>query len=152
RDEEKGSWAATQGWRPLPEAVAALREVRIARWVLIGAGLGLGIVMPFLVTNSAAVILTEIISFAIVGLSVGIVTGLGGQLSLGQFAIGAVGAVVSFDVTSHGGNFALAFIYAGLAAAAVSLLLGLPALRARGLMLTLTTLALALIAPARLLQ
>ena len=36
------------------------------------------------------------LGFAIVGLSVGVVTGLGGQLTLGPFAVAAVGAVASF--------------------------------------------------------
>jgi ABC-type branched-subunit amino acid transport system ATPase component/ABC-type branched-subunit amino acid transport system permease subunit len=80
------------------------------------------------------------------------VTGLGGQLSLGQFGIAAMAAVASYYVSIHGGNFVFAFIYAGLAAAGASLLLGLPALRAKGLMLTVTTLAFALIVPAWLLD
>jgi len=150
-DEERGSWAAVQALRPLPDA---LRRV----WLVRNLGAITGVIalagaacLPLLITHSAAATLSGIFALAVVGLSLGIVTGLGGQLSIGQFAIAAVAAVVSVRVTAHGGNFALAFVYAGLAAAVVSLLLGLPALRVRGLMLTVTTLAFALVTPTWLL-
>jgi ABC-type branched-subunit amino acid transport system ATPase component/ABC-type branched-subunit amino acid transport system permease subunit len=152
RDEEKGSWAAVQGWRPLPEVVAKLREVRVLGWLIAGIALAAGLLLPLVVTNASAVILTGIMAFSIVGLSVGVVTGLGGQLSLGQFAIGAIGAVISFKVSSRVGAFPLAFLYAGLGAAAVSVLIGLPALRIKGLLLTVTTLGFTLAAVSWLLQ
>jgi ABC-type branched-subunit amino acid transport system ATPase component/ABC-type branched-subunit amino acid transport system permease subunit len=150
-EEERGSWATVQVLRPLPDA---LREIWLVRHLgtLVGvAALAFAAALPLFITHSAAVTLSGIFALAIVGLSLGIVTGLGGQLSVGQFAIAAVAAVVSYRITSHGGNFFLAFLYAALAAGFVSLLLGLPALRARGLMLTVTTLAFALVTPTWLL-
>ena len=69
-------------------------------------------VLPLFITNSLAVTFTSIIAFAIVGLSVGVVTGLGGQLTLGQFAVAAIGAVVSFNVSSTLGSFPLALLLA----------------------------------------
>ncbi|HZQ83395.1 MAG TPA: ATP-binding cassette domain-containing protein [Acidimicrobiales bacterium] len=152
REEEKGSWAAVQGWRPLPEAIARLREVRILPWVVAGVSLAIGVFLPVVISNANAVILTSIMGFAIIGMSVGVITGLGGQLSLGQFAIGAIGAVVSYQVSKRIGAFPLAFFYAGLGAAAVSLLIGLPALRIRGLLLTVSTLGFALVTAAWVLQ
>jgi ABC-type branched-subunit amino acid transport system ATPase component/branched-subunit amino acid ABC-type transport system permease component len=152
RDEEKGSWAAVSSWRPLPEAVAKLREVRALPWALAGVSLAVGLFLPLVVSNSNAVILTGIMGFSIIGLSVGVITGLGGQLSLGQFAIGAVGAVVSYQVSRRIGAFPLAFLYAGLAAAAVSLVIGVPALRIRGLLLTVSTLGFALVTSSWMLQ
>jgi ABC-type branched-subunit amino acid transport system ATPase component/ABC-type branched-subunit amino acid transport system permease subunit len=151
RSEERGSWAAMHAWRPIPDAVRRLPEVRLAPWALGGAALAVACVLPLAVTNSAAVKLTEIMAFAIVGLSVMVITGLAGQLSLGQFALGGVGAVVSFAVSSRVGAFPLAFLYAGLVTAAASLIIGLPALRIRGLLLTATTLGFALVASAWLL-
>ena len=140
RQEEKGSWAAAQGWRPLREHVARLPEVRAVPWVLGTVALVVAVALPLSVSSSAAVTLTQIGCYAIVGLSVGIITGLGGQLSLGQFAVAGLGAIVSFQVSSRVGSFPLAFLYAGLVAAAASLVIGLPALRIRGLLLTVTTL------------
>ncbi len=152
REEEKGSWAAVQPWRPLPEAIARLWTVRNLGRIIGVAGLALALVLPLLMTNSASVSFVGIMGFTIVGLSVGILTGLGGQLSLGQFAVAAIGAVVSYHVYSRGANIGLAFLYAGIAAAIASLVVGLPALRIRGLMLTVTTLGFALVTPAWLLQ
>ena len=152
RDEEKGSWAAVQGWRPVP---AAFRKVFLVRHLGLVTGVSAAIVsavLVMLVTNSDAIILISMMGFAVVGLSVGVITGLGGQLSLGQFALGAVGATISYYVSSRTGSFPLAFLYAGLGAAATSLLIGLPALRHKGLMLTVSTLSFALVTPAWLLQ
>ena len=152
RDEEKGSWAAVQAWRPVPEA---FRKVFVVRHLGVITGLAaaaVSVVLVMLVTNNDAIILVSMMGFAVVGLSVGVITGLGGQLSLGQFALAAVGATISYYVSSRTGSFPLAFLYAGLGAAATSLLIGLPALRLRGLMLTVTTLSFALVTPAWLLQ
>lgn len=146
RNEEKGSWAAAQGWRPLREHVQRLPEVRLMPVVLSAVGIAVAVLLPLLVSSSASVKLAQIGCFAIVGVSVGIVTGLGGQLSLGQFAIAGIGAVVSFQVSSRVGAFPLAFLYAGLVAALVSVLVGLPALRVRGLLLTVSTLGFGLAA------
>jgi ABC-type branched-subunit amino acid transport system ATPase component/ABC-type branched-subunit amino acid transport system permease subunit len=152
REEEKGSWAAVQGWRPLPEAVARLREVRMFAWAVAAGSLVLAMLLPIVMSNSNAVILTGIMGFAIVGLSVGVITGLGGQLSLGQFAIGAIGAVISYHVSRRIGAFPLALLYAGLGGAAASVLIGIPALRIKGLLLTVTTLGFTLVTAGWLLQ
>jgi ABC-type branched-subunit amino acid transport system ATPase component/ABC-type branched-subunit amino acid transport system permease subunit len=98
------------------------------------------------VSNETAAVLTFIIAFSLVGLSIGIITGLAGQLSLGQFGLAGVGATASFVVTTHSHNILTGLLAAGLAAALVSLVIGLPALRIRGLMLAVTTLGFALAA------
>jgi ABC-type branched-subunit amino acid transport system ATPase component/ABC-type branched-subunit amino acid transport system permease subunit len=151
RDEEKGSWAAVQALRPVPDALRRLPAVRLLGPALGLAGLALLVSLPAFTSNSLSVSFTGIIGFAIVGLSIGVLTGLGGQLTLGQFAVAAIGAVVSFRFSSRFGDFPLALLLAGLTAAAVSVLVGLPALRIRGLMLTVTTLGFALATPAWLL-
>ncbi len=152
RDEEKGSWAAVLAARPVPDALRTLWVVRNLGRIIGLAGLAVMLSLPFFISNSNAVTITGMMGFAIVGLSVGLVTGLGGQLSLGQFAIAAVGAWASYEVSSRTGNFALSLLYAGLAAGVASLVIGLPALRIRGLLLTVTTLGFALVTPAWLLQ
>ena len=152
RSEEKGSWAAVQAARPLPPAIRRLRPVR-ALGPAIGLAVLLGFaVLPTLVSNATSVKVTGTFGFVIIGLSVGIVTGLGGQLSLGQFALGGIGAVASFEISRRTGNFFEAFLYAGLAAGTVAVVIGIPALRAKGLLLTVTTLSFALVIPGFLLQ
>jgi ABC-type branched-subunit amino acid transport system ATPase component/ABC-type branched-subunit amino acid transport system permease subunit len=152
REEEKGSWAAVQAWRPVPEAFRRVFVVRHLGTITGLIAIVISAALVLVVSNSDAIILVSMMGFAVVGLSVGIITGLGGQLSLGQFALAAVGATISFHVASRVGNFPLAFLYAGLGAAATSLVIGLPALRIKGLMLTVTTLSFALVTPAWLLQ
>jgi ABC-type branched-subunit amino acid transport system permease subunit len=152
RDEPKGSWAAVQAWRPLPEAFRRVWLVRNGSWIGGLAVLAVAMLLPMRMANSTSVIMIGIMGFAMVGLSVGILTGLAGQLSLGQFAVAGIGALVSYQVSSRTGNFPLAFTYAALAGAAASLIIGLPALRLRGLMLTVTTLSFALVTPSWLLK
>jgi ABC-type branched-subunit amino acid transport system ATPase component/ABC-type branched-subunit amino acid transport system permease subunit len=152
REDERGSWAAVQAWRPLPEAVAGLREVRMLPRVLAVVALAVGLALPVVVTNSASVDLSAILAFSIIGLSVGIISGLGGQLSLGQFAVAAVGGVISFHLAQETSLFPVVLLGAGLGAAVVSFAIGLPALRIRGLMLTVTTLGFAVVTASWLLR
>ena len=94
--------------------------------------------------NSSAFVLVQVFAFGIVGLSVLVLTGKGGQLSLGQFAVAAVGAVVSVRVVAETDVFVLGPIAAVVSGAVVSAILGLPTLRTRGPVLAITTLAFAL--------
>ena len=152
REREKGSWAAVTGLRPLPAAVRAVPAVRRMGVVTAVVAFGIAILLPLVVSHSASTTLTVVIAYSVVGLSLGIVTGLGGQLSLGQFALAAVGATVSYHVAFRTGNYGLSLLYAGLAAGAASLFIGLPALRTRGMFLAVTTLAFAVMVPAWLLE
>ena len=152
REAERGSWAAIQTWRPIPDNLLRVWTIRHRGTIIALPAVFAAATLPLVVSNSTAIALVGMIGFAIVGLSVGIVTGLGGQLSLGQFALAAIGATISFLVTSRIGNFPLGFLYAGLAAGLASLLIGAPALRIRGPLLTVTTLAFALATPTWLLQ
>ncbi len=152
REEEKGSWASVQPWPPLPDALRQIWTIRNLGWIFGAIGLVLAGVVGILATNAAAITLVVIGAFGVVGLSFGVVTGLGGQLTLGQFAVAAIGATVSSAVVANTGNFFLGFAVGGLGAAAVSALIGLPALRIRGLMLAVTTLSFALAAQSWLLS
>lgn len=151
REEEKGSWAVVQALPPIPDALKTLWVGRNMGKVTALVGLAIALVVPLFLSHAAAISLTGMIGFTIVGLSVGIVTGLGGQLTLGQFALAGIGAVASVVVARSSGNFLLAFLYAGVAGALASLVIGLPALRIKGLLLTVTTLSFALMVPTWLL-
>jgi ABC-type branched-subunit amino acid transport system ATPase component/ABC-type branched-subunit amino acid transport system permease subunit len=151
REEEKGSWAAVQAMRPIPDHLRGLWIARNLGRLTAGVALVVAIIVPLFLSSAGAITLTGMVGFTIVGLSVGIATGLGGQLTLGQFAIAGIGAVASMVVARSSGNFLLAFAYAGAAGALASLVIGLPALRIKGLLLTVTTLAFALMVPGWLL-
>jgi branched-chain amino acid transport system permease protein len=85
-----------------------------------------------------------VLIFALIGLSLVVLTGWAGQISLGQFAFTGVGAAVAGGfATKAGGDFFLALLLAGLAGAAFAVVVGLPAVRVQGLFLAVTTLAFA---------
>jgi branched-chain amino acid transport system permease protein len=83
--------------------------------------------------------------FAVIGLSVNVITGHAGQISLGHQAFVGIGAFVSAYVVARF-NFGVSFMVAGLTGAVLALILGLVALRIRGLYLALITLAFGLMA------
>jgi ABC-type branched-subunit amino acid transport system ATPase component/ABC-type branched-subunit amino acid transport system permease subunit len=143
RTVEKAAWALAQPWPPLPAALRRLRTVRMLPWG-VAAVVAVAAVALLATSNANAIVLSVIVSFAIVGLSVGVVTGLAGELTLGQFALAGVGATASYVVATRTGNFFLAFVAALLAGALVSLVIALPAIRIRGFMLAVATIGFAL--------
>ncbi len=143
-EDDKGStWAAVRPWRRLPEELNDVWAVRNLGGVMGGIALVLLVVVPLGLSNVTATTLTGLIGSMMVALSVSVITGLGGQLTLGQFALAAVGATVSYRIAGHMGDNPLALIVGGLAAAAITVIIGLPALRIKGLFLAVTTLSFA---------
>jgi branched-chain amino acid transport system permease protein len=72
-----------------------------------------------------------------------VLTGWGGQISLGQFGFVAVGAVVGGFLGDKGWPFLVVLPLASTLTAGIAVLVGLPALRIRGLFLAVSTLAFA---------
>ncbi len=88
----------------------------------------------------------------IVGLSLLVISGWGGQVSLGQLALAAVGAwVAAIAGGVWGVPMLLAALLGGVAGAAVAPLIGLPALRLPGPFVAIMTLASSIAVPAILL-
>jgi branched-chain amino acid transport system permease protein len=86
-------------------------------------------------------IYADAIIFAIVGLSLNIVIGHTGQLSLGHNGFFGVGAfAAAYALTVREVPFALTFVIAGLCGAIFALIMGIVALRITGLYLALITL------------
>jgi len=151
---QQGTWAALQGWRPVPAPWRRVWAVRHLGGIVAAIALAIAVGGPLLPSFGfgAAFELATIFAIATVGLSVFVVTGLAGQLSLGQFAFAGIGAWIAFNVSQVTGNYLAAVFAGGAAAAAVSVAVGIPALRIRGLMLAVTTLAFALMTSSWLLQ
>ena len=81
---------------------------------------------------------------ATISLSLVVTTGYAGQISLAQLTLaGASAYVLSFLTNSWGVPFPIAPILAALAATLIGIVVGLPALRVRGLSVAVVTLALA---------
>lgn len=83
------------------------------------------------------------IGFSIVALSIVVLTGYAGQLSLAQFAFGGIGTLITAKlVASSGWPLELAIVVGVAAAIPVGLLFALLALRVRGVTLAIVTLGL----------
>ena len=82
--------------------------------------------------------------FGLLALSVVVVTGFTGQISLAQLAFAGVAGFSAIRLAEAGWPFPLALVAAALAATALGLLIGFPATRVRGMSLAVATLALAL--------
>ena len=143
-DEAATAWQASEEQRPIPKELLTVSSVRITRRVLVVLGLLAVGIFPF-VTSAGQMNLAGVIALnAIVALSLVVLTGWAGQVSLGQFAFVAVGAVVAGSLTANVGlTFWLAVPLATVFTGAFAVVVGLPALRIRGLFLAVTTFAFA---------
>ena len=109
---------------------------------VIGGAVGLGSIYIFTGNDRAALYTTMITS--VIALSVVVVTGYTGQISLAQLTLAGVSAyILSTFASSWGIPFPIAPILSALVAAGAGLLVGIPALRVRGLMLGVVTLTFA---------
>ncbi|HEV7207608.1 MAG TPA: ATP-binding cassette domain-containing protein [Mycobacteriales bacterium] len=113
-------------------------------WAVLALG---GALLPLVVTNAGSLFLADrTLLFAILGLSVLVLTGWAGQVSLGQVALAGVGGSVTAVLHARGVPFGAAVAEGVVAGVLVALVIGVPALRVRGLFLAITTLAFAVAA------
>lgn len=142
QDTGEGTWQTVKQYRPIPLELRDLPEVLAGRWGLPLLAAGVMIALPFLVGDANVPYLVLLPLFGIVGVSLVVLTGWGGQISLGQFGlVGAAAGVAGGLAANHNLDFfeTLAIgIGTGVAAAVV---IGLPAVRIQGLFLAPTTLA-----------
>ncbi|MDH5579918.1 MAG: branched-chain amino acid ABC transporter permease, partial [Betaproteobacteria bacterium] len=112
-------------------------------------GVALLLVVAFVVVPMFAnqywlsAILTPFLIFALAALGLNILTGYAGQLSLGTAAFMAVGAFMTYNFVLRMPWLGIipSFILAGVCAAAVGIVFGLPSLRIKGFYLAVATLA-----------
>ncbi len=91
--------------------------------------------------------------FGIVGISLVVLTGWAGQVSLGQIAFVGIGAAVGGALTANEGlDIGIALILGGLVGAVIAVIIGYPAIRKGGLTLPVVTLAFALLTSSYLLN
>lgn len=90
-------------------------------------------------------LITMTMIYGIVGLGLMLLSGFTGLFSLGHAAFMGVGAYMQAVLTAHGWPFPLALLASMGASALVGAVVGLPALRVRGIYLAIATLAFAFI-------
>ena len=144
-DDETTTWQASREVRPIPRELIGLPEVKWGLRGLSTAFLAFLVVLPFIASDAQTNLAGVVLIFAMIGVSLVVLTGWAGQVSLGQVAFLGIGAAVGGYLTSaRGWDLALALLGAGVAGAVSAMVIGLPALRIRGLFLAVITLGFAL--------
>lgn len=143
-EAEATSWVSMQEQRPVPREMLGVTSIAWARRILIALGIGALVLFPYIAssgqTNQAGYLMLNAIAI----LSLVVLTGWAGQVSLGQWAFVAVGAVVGGSLTARVGiSFWFAVLLVPVFTAVFAVVMGLPALRIRGLFLAVATLAFA---------
>ncbi len=146
--------------RPIPARLERLGWVRALPRIALAASLAVAVVLPLVVElPSRHLLYATVLGFAICAMSVTVITGWSGQLSLSQMAFAGIGALsaaafsrgIELDVGWRGFRlidaelaavpFVAAILMATVFTAAVAALIGAGALRVRGLMLAVSTFA-----------
>ena len=112
------------------------------RWPVVALVVAGGVWMSYGTSPDWNTAMVTTFSGAIICLSVVVLTGYAGQLSLAQYVIAGVGALTAAKLAPHM-PFVLAVILATLATGVIGGIVGLPALRTRGTTLAVATLGLA---------
>ena len=141
------SFRAIREVRPIPIELRDLPEIR---WGSLGGRLSViafAVTLPLWASPSQIQLAALVLIYAMVAVSLVLLTGWAGHVSLGHWALVGVGGVVTSMLFSrHGWDLFLAAPAGVAASALVALLIGLPALRVRGPFLAVTTLAFAVTA------
>ena len=140
-DTGVSTWQAVKHFRPVPTELRYTTEV-----VLMKVGLGvlaavIAIGAPFIMKDDLPQLISLVI-FAIVAVSLVVLTGWAGQISLGQFGLVGIGAGVAGGlIAKHNIDFFVALAIGVAAGVIAAIVIGLPAVRIQGMYLAVTTLA-----------
>jgi ABC-type branched-subunit amino acid transport system ATPase component/ABC-type branched-subunit amino acid transport system permease subunit len=145
---DDGTWSLAPRVRPVPERLRELWWVRRMGGIATGSGLVLLALVPLITDDPGNRILySQMLLFSIAGLTVTLLTGWAGQLSMGQFAFVGLGALTTMSLRqNHDWSYGAALAASAVVGLVAALLIGIPALRVRGLYLAVTTLAFAVAA------
>ncbi len=147
------TWQATREVKRIPAELRHQPAVRAAMWGL-GALLVAGLAaVPLFMSEDKIKLATTIGIYAIIGLSLVVLTGWAGQVSLGQMGfVGVAGAFAGTLSTRWHWDTGLVLLAAGVVGAIATIVVGLTTLRARGLAFSVVTLAFSLVVSAYLLN
>jgi ABC-type branched-subunit amino acid transport system ATPase component/ABC-type branched-subunit amino acid transport system permease subunit len=130
--------------KPIPAALRRLPEVVGGRIVAMVVVAGVLVVIPLVASPGITLEYTGALIYGMIALSLVVLSGWSGNISLGQFALAGVGGVIAGDLIEKSNlDLFLCLAAAGAAGAVIALVVGFPALRIRGAYLAVVTLALA---------
>jgi ABC-type branched-subunit amino acid transport system ATPase component/ABC-type branched-subunit amino acid transport system permease subunit len=142
--EESSLATSTNRLREIPATLRRLPEVVAVRVGGPAALIVAAVVIPLTCSPSTVRLFSIAVIYAMVAVSLVVLSGWAGQVSLGQYAFVGLGAVLVGDLMNHWNiDLFVCLIAAGVGGALLAVLVGLPALRIQGLFLAVTTLALA---------
>ena len=139
-------YVAVREVAPIPGVLRRQREI-VAGRILVGVlVVGVAVALPFFASQSIVDDGIFGAVFATIAVSLVILTGWAGQISLGQVAIAGMGACMAGALMVHlHVPFLGALLLGGVAGAGLAVLIGLPALRLEGTALAVVTLAFAVV-------
>ncbi|HEY6762958.1 MAG TPA: ATP-binding cassette domain-containing protein [Baekduia sp.] len=132
----------------LPRVTAGHINIR----VLLGFAVTMLVLIEFVFSDVWVGALTVTLIAALMLLSIVLVTGYAGQVSLAQWAIAGLGALVTAKLVVAGLPFWTSILLGMLAGIPIGVVVGLPALRARGISLAIATLGLGVCVDALILR
>ena len=155
---EQESWSLSPRTKAIPSRLESVWWVRRLNAIGFAALFGFFVLLGLTLSSASSLFTwTSIMLFAMVALSMTVLTGWAGQLSLGQYAFVGLGGLTVLGLTQ--GNeipipfnlfnlairlpWAWAMVVATGVGVVTAVVVGLPALRVRGLFLAVTTLAFA---------
>jgi len=137
--------------RPTTRVPDALRDSPLVRhqrtWLAAGALLIAVVVpkLPYFATEGHRFLLVLVLLYALLGVALTMLVGWAGQVSLGHFAVVGIAAYLTARWSPEGWTLVSLFLVTGLIGAGVMVLVGMPALRVRGMTLAVTTLGFAVV-------
>lgn len=144
---EERSFAISSVVRPIPRQLVRLPAVRAWRLGGLAVAVAVAVAIPFGLQISGQSLATAVLCYILAALSLTVLTGYAGQISFGQWAFVGFGSLFGAAmVESYHLPFLAGLIVTSLAGAGVAVVVGLPALRIRGIFLGVTTLAFAVAA------
>lgn len=139
---DASSWTNVADVRRIPRSVLRLPEVRVLRAFSLTVLVVLLALAPQILSPGQTALAGLVGINIIVGLSIIILTGWAGQVSLGQWALVGVGAFAAGNFAARSGlDFFLILTLTSLIGGLLALVLGIPAQRMPGILFGATTLA-----------
>ena len=132
-------------------AIGTIAPKRAVPWVRIAFGIVVTVVaiaLPYQYSPETNQVFSKVLYLAIAAMGLNLLTGFNGQVSIGHGAFFGVGAFASgILVVQHGWTYEATIPVAAVLSAGLGVLVGIPALRVKGLYLALVTLGLAVLFP-----
>jgi branched-chain amino acid transport system permease protein len=141
-DTGVSTWQAVKAFRPIPTELRNVPEVVTARLVMYGLLLVVLVGAPLVIGEGRLGKLETLPIYGIIAVSLVVLTGWAGQISLGQFGLVGIGAAAAGGLAAnHNIDFFVALAIGVAAGSLSAVVVGLPAVRIQGLYLAVTTLA-----------